>query len=351
LLQINAASFARLTASGTAGPAPLPRSPGAGIIVSGNAVFASALSCPMTDAMLDCLIIGGGPAGLTAAIYCSRFLLSTVVIDAGNGRASRIPKTHNHAGFPGGISGEALLDRFRRQAVENGASIESGLVETLIKTGDMFEALVGKSTVRARTILLATGISDRPPPMDQHLHDEALGSGLIRYCPICDGYEIVDRKVGVIGTGEHGAREAAFLRSFSRRVTLIAPDGGHDLSMESMAELASIGVRIIDGPVSNFTNAGSRLRMDTPSGQHDFDAIYPALGADIHSDLAVALGADAREGGCLIVDDHARTSVPGLYAAGDVVLGLDQISGAMGQAALAATTIRNDLGKRGRRLR
>jgi thioredoxin reductase (NADPH) len=105
------------------------------------------------------------------------------------------------------------------------------------------------------------------------------------------------------------------------------------------------------GPATDFAISKDGIACRTADGLMLFDAIYPALGAEIHSSLAVAVGADAREGGCLIVDDHARTSVEGLYAAGDVVLGLDQISGAMGQAALAATTIRNDLGALMSRLR
>lgn len=302
----------------------------------------------MKTKLQDCLIIGGGPAGLTAAIYCARFLLSTVVVDAGNGRANQIPRTHNHAGYPGGISGRELLDRFRRQAIENGAIVEQGFVETLDMTSGGFDARVGDRIVRARSILLATGISDLRPAMGGDIHDEALQAGLIRYCPICDGFEVRDREIAVIGTGDHGTREARFLRSYSESVTLVAPDGVHELSSEARAELVELGIPIIDGPASNFRIVRPQLELDTAAGRRAFDAVYPALGAIIHSDLAVALGATARAGGCLVVDDHARTSIAGLYAAGDVVLGLDQISGAMGQAALAATTIRNDLGGRGR---
>lgn len=300
---------------------------------------------------IDSLIIGGGPAGLTAAIYCARFLLGTLVVDAGGGRASRIPRTHNHAGYPGGIPGPDLLDRFRRQAIENGAKIEGGRVTRLTAIESGFEAVTDDRTYRARAVLLATGITDRRPAMHDDLHDAALAAGLIRYCPICDGFEVLDRDVAIIGTGEHGGREATFLRSYSATVTFIAPDGPHDLSDATRSELTSSGIQLIDGPARDFAIDGARLQVSTGLGMRAFEAIYPALGAEIHSDLAVALGAEARDGGCLIVDDHARTSIPGLYAAGDVVLGLDQISGAMGQGALAATTIRNDLADRSWRLR
>jgi thioredoxin reductase (NADPH) len=301
---------------------------------------------------LDCLVIGGGPAGLTAAIYLSRFLLSTAVVDDGGGRARRIPRTRNHAGFPGGISGAELVERMAMQATENGAELLSGRIRSLDRIDGGFEARLAHKRLRARTILIATGITDRrPDALTQAKHDEALASGLIRYCPICDGYEMVDRRIAVLGTGDHGAREASFLRSFTKDVTLIAPDGPHSLTDACRAELLGLAVTVTDGPVTDFVITSTGLSIHTPSGVPVFHAAYPALGAEIHSDLAVAVGADARATGCLTIDDHARTNVPGLYAAGDVVLGLDQISGAMGQAALAATTIRNDLSAVSRRLR
>lgn len=300
---------------------------------------------------LDCLIIGGGPAGLTAAIYCARFLLTTLVIDAGGGRAASIPRTHNHAGFPGGIAGQELLDRIAEQARENGATIANGRITSLRKRVSLFHAEHEGGTVVARSVLLATGIKDRRPAIDDVSHDEALARGLIRYCPICDAFEVRDKPVAVIGTGSHGVREARFLRSYTRYVTLVAPDGAHDLSSDERKELDRLGIGMIDGPARDYGIEDQKLILTASGKRLCVDAAYPALGATIHSELAVSLGATARDGGCLLIDDHARTTVPGLYAAGDVVLGLDQISGAMGQAALAATTIRNDLAEQGERVR
>lgn len=304
-----------------------------------------------SDATFDCVVVGGGPAGLTAAIYCARFLLSTLVVDAGGGRARSIPRTRNHAGFPGGIAGADLVDRIRAQALENGAQIRAGSVDAVTAAGEEFEVRIGADRIRARSVLLATGITDRRPAMPDALHDAALAAGAIRYCPICDGYEVVDRQIAVIGTGDHGIREATFLRSFSQTVSLVAPDGGHDLTTEARNDAAALGITLVDGPARGFALDADRLQFDTADGRLSFDAVYPALGASIHSDLAVSLGAEARSGGCLIIDDHGRTRIAGLYAAGDVVLGLDQLSGAMGQAGLAATSIRNDLAQRARRLR
>ena len=296
----------------------------------------------MQQPLLDCLVVGGGPAGLTAAIYLSRFHLDILVVDAGDSRAALIPKTRNHAGYPEGIAGPDLLARMAKQAELYGTRIERAAVETLERDADDFVAGWNGQQVRARTVLLATGVVNHRPAMDDATHDEALRSGLLRYCPICDGYEVTDRKVAVIGTGERGFNEAIFLRGYTADLTLIAPDGAHDLGQDQRAKLAEAGVAIVDGPARAIRIDGDRIAV----GAHAFDSIYPAMGSDIRSELVRGLGADMTEDGCLSVDDHQRTNVDGLYAAGDVVKGLDQISHAMGEGGVAATTIRNDLAKR-----
>ena len=300
----------------------------------------------MNEPQLDCLIVGGGPAGLTAAIYLARFHLKLRVIDAGNSRASWIPCTRNHAGFPDGISGVELIARMKEQAQKYGAAIEDGRVTRLDRTDGLFLAEWGSGQATARAILLATGVRNRRPPMDEALHDEALARGLIRYCPICDGYEVTDKKLGVIGSGAHGVAEALFLRSFSADITLIAPHSAPDVAAEDQAALAALGIRTVDGPCHAVAALDEAIVVDTAHGHHTFDSVYPALGSDVHNELAgqigVTLNADT---GCILVDAHQRTSVPGAYAAGDVVIGLDQISHAMGEGGVAATTIRNDLAK------
>ncbi len=298
----------------------------------------------MTEPEYDCLVVGGGPAGLTAAIYLARFHLSLKLVDAGRSRASLIPCTRNHAGFPDGISGEELIARMKAQACKYGASIATARVTRLDRIEGGFEAEWGEGPVTARTVLLATGVENRRPPMDEALHDEALARGLIRYCPICDGYEVTDRKVGVIGSGARGVAEAAFLRSYTADITLIAPDRAHGLAAEDRRTLGELGIRTVDGPCHAVAALENAIVVETPHGHHTFDSVYPALGSDVHSDLAAQIGvALSTETGCIIVDAHQRTNVPGVYAAGDVVLGLDQISHAMGGGGVAATTIRNDL--------
>ena len=297
------------------------------------------------DETIDCLIVGAGPAGLTAAIYLARFNLAIRIIDDGKSRCATIPRTHNHAGYPGGIRGTELLQRMRDQAAEFGVQVTDARVTRIDRTTDGFDAMTGAGPIATRTVLLATGVVNNRPRIDPADHDRALEDGRLRYCPICDGYEVMDRHVGVIGTRTHGYNEAVFLRMYTPHVTLIAPDATHELDDKERASLAELGITLADGPCEKLKLDGARIVAPTATGPIAFDTIYPALGSVIRSRLAVDLGADASDEGCLVVDDHQRTSVPGLYAAGDVSKGLDQISHAMGEAGVAATAIRNDLAK------
>jgi thioredoxin reductase (NADPH) len=296
----------------------------------------------------DCLIVGAGPAGLTAAIYLARFRLSVAMIDSGQSRAAMIPRTHNHAGFPDGIAGKELLARMHRQATRFGVRIRHGRVTALQRRDGIFQTSDG---VRARTALLATGVTNRRPQISNTVHDKAVALGHLRYCPVCDAFEVTDQRVAVIGTGDRGLNEAVFLRSYTQDVTLVANDGPHQLSADARYRLDAIGISVVDGPPRDFALVPNGLAFIVPTGPLVFDSIYPALGSDIHSDLALALGADCTDDGCIRVDAHQRTSIPGLYAAGDVVLGLDQLSHAMGEAGVAAATIRNDLAGQALRLR
>ncbi len=305
----------------------------------------------MSDETIDCVVIGGGPAGLTAALYLARFHLAVTVIDGGDSRAALIPRSRNVPGYTGGIAGPALLRRMARHATRYGARIIPATATALEADGEAFRVTTGSATFTARSVLLATGVHNRRPDIMDDDHADALRRGLLRYCPICDGYEVSDTRVGVIGTGAHGMREALFLRGFTADVTLIAPDGPHELSPDDRASIDRAGIALADGPSSRLMLEGERIALDTADGRLNFASIYPALGSVIRSDLARGLAAKMTDDGCLLVDDHQRTSVAGLYAAGDVVKGLDQISHAVGEGGVAATTIRNDLAERAPLLR
>ena len=296
--------------------------------------------------MLDCLIVGAGPAGLTAAIYLARFHLKIAVIDAGQSRALWIPETHNHAGFPGGISGAALLARMRQQAELYNAVIWNGRVSKIGVENDVFTATYGDVQATAATVMLATGVVNRRPEMDDGLHEKALDAGRLRYCPICDGYEVTDQNVAVIGTGDRGLTEAEFLRSYTKQVTLISPDESHKLDKDQREKASQLGIQLLEGGAAIDRITGAGIIVVTGSAELEFETVYPALGSDVNNTLAKMLGAKCGEDDGISVDAKQRTSVAGLYAAGDVVIGLDQISHAMGEGGVAAVTIRNDLAER-----
>jgi thioredoxin reductase (NADPH) len=294
----------------------------------------------------DCVIIGGGPAGLTAAIYLARFRLDILVVDSGKSRAAGIPCTRNVPGFPDGIAGPQLLLRMRDQASRHGAKIVSEVV-TKLEQGEHDEPFTvawGSGSRRSRTVLLATGVTNRRPPIDEELHTDAVARGLIRYCPICDGYEITDKKIGVIGSDRRGVAEALFLRSYTSDITLIAPDKALSLKAEDREKLRASRIESVNGPARAVAITSDCILVETAEGTYAFDSIYPALGSDTHVQLAEQVGAKLSTDNCIVVDSHMRTSVSGLYAAGDVVIGLDQISHAMGQGGVAATSIRSDVG-------
>ena len=292
----------------------------------------------MTDP--EVLIIGAGPAGLTAATYLGRFRRRTLVIDAGEPRACWIPLSHNMPGFPSGVSGADILKRMREQAEEFGAVIQAGRVETLTGAGDGFVARIGGRSIPARAVLLATGVVDHHPDLPGV--ERAVQRSLVRICPICDGYEATDKAVAVIGQDDKGAREAAFMRTYSDRVTLIHIGPPHALSRPD--ELERLGVELILAPLDSIDIENDRVTALSYGGQsRAFDLVYSALGASPNADLARGLGARLAADGRLEVDLHQAASVPGIYAAGDVVRGLNQIAVATAEAAVAATDIHNRL--------
>lgn len=289
----------------------------------------------------DVLIVGAGPAGLTAATYLGRFLRRVVVADGGPPRASWIPLSHNMPAFPEGADGATILTRMRDQAERYGAEIRPGRIRKLaLADGGFVGCPEDGGEVRARAVLLATGVEDRRPPLPGV--ERAIERGVVRICPICDAYEATDKAIAVIGDGEKGARECAFLRTYSDRVALIHVGAPEDLPRR--AELEGLGVEVIETAFDGVEIEGDRVTALSWAGQaRTFDVLYSALGTDANVKLAVQLGAERSEDGRLVVTDHNETSVPGLYAAGDVVLGLNQIAVATAEAAIAATDIHNRL--------
>lgn len=296
---------------------------------------------------LDCLVIGGGPAGLTAAIYLSRFRRRVLVVDKGWSRAEWITKSHNLPGFPEGIAGPVLLGNLRAQARLYGAVIETGVVDGLLRDGEgVFTAKAGHSILTAQTVILATGVLENKPPV-AHVAD-AVKRGIIRTCPICDGYEVIGKRIAVLGNGEHAAAEALFLRTYTDKLSLLLLETETtNLSPDTQRalEVAGIGVtHVVIGSV-NLGDDGVAILGAEDAQTHRFDAIYSAFGTTSQTMLATALGARIDSSSRLFVDEHQATSVDGLFAAGDLVRGLNQISVAEGEAATASTAVHNRLRK------
>ncbi|MEZ2328988.1 NAD(P)/FAD-dependent oxidoreductase [Mesorhizobium sp. RCC_202] len=291
--------------------------------------------------VFDVAIVGGGPAGLAAATYLARFLRSVVSFDAGDARAKLIPKSHNCPGFPHGINGEELLGRQRAQARLYGASVVDGCVRHAEKREGLFVLTTTCGIVLASRVILATGIVDKAPPIEGL--QQAIAAGIVKLCPVCDAYEARGSRLGVVGPEHLAVKEALFLKEYGSHVALLAnyPD---DVSQAARDVAMAGGVEIwdtVDDVVRRRT--GFDVVMAEGGSVRNIDMLYPSMGCDVRSELAVALGANCDAEGYVLVNRHLETSTPGLYAIGDVAEGLNQIAVAFGHAATAATHIHNDL--------
>lgn len=294
------------------------------------------------DESLDCLIIGGGPAGLTAAVYLARFRRNILLVDKGDSRARYIPTSHNYPGFAQGISGRGFLAALRTQATRYGAQLSQGEITGLTRQSGCFAATVGGRELLAKTVLLATGVIDGKPALPGGT--ELIYNGVVRFCPVCDGYEAIDKRIGVIGPLHAVIPKALFLRTYTRDIVLLVAVDDMEITEEDRRLLRDAGIAppraAVADVIAEHGGVGAILADGT---RINLDVLYPAMGATVQAGLAVALGASTNEKGCLFTDAHQCTTVPGLYAAGDVTFDLSQIAVATGQAAIAATAIHNRL--------
>jgi thioredoxin reductase (NADPH) len=298
-------------------------------------------SAPHDGSRHDCLIVGAGPAGLTAATYLARFRRDIVVVDAGKSRARWIPRSHNVPGFPLGVAGPTLLERLRTQAGEYGVDIVSGCVGRLERDGDGFLATAEDGARwRARTVILASGIVDVMPAMPGL--EDAIERHVVRLCAVCDAYEASDERIAVYAPADDAIDHALFLRTFSRQVTAVPSQPGAP-SPAHGAAARNAGIAVLPAAVSLHHDGQCCVFTLDDGSVHRFDTVYPVLGGDAQSQLAAALGARLDDNRELIVDARQQTSVEGLYAIGDVVSALNQISVAVGHAAVAASDIHHRL--------
>jgi thioredoxin reductase (NADPH) len=267
-----------------------------------------------------------------------------MLIDAGKSRASWIPTTHNLPGFTEGISGTALLDLMRAQSDLYGAERLQGEVDRLTRSdAGIFQARFGDREITAQRVLLASGGLDVEPELNGIRL--AVEDGLVRYCPICDAFEAKGRQVALVAYGRCRVKEALLLRGYTDQLTLLTLGQEMQISAQDQKTLTGAGIRIMRDPVARFSRHQGKIAAWPTHAESPllFDVLYSALGTRLRSTLATDLGAEADEDGALIVDRHQRTTVPGLFAAGDVVQGLSQVSIAAAHAAIAATAMNAEL--------
>jgi thioredoxin reductase (NADPH) len=291
---------------------------------------------------VDCLIVGAGPAGLTAAIYLARYRRRIVVVDGGHSRAARIPLSRNYPGFPEGISGQSLLSRLRVQLSHYNCQVLSGTVSSIGRTHEDFVTLVGSTPIRAKKVLLATGVVDRVPTI---LGIDQVPKTLLRWCPICDAYEVTDQAVALLAPPQSAVGHALFLRTYTERLTLFVEPGKGALSPVDIRQLHERDIRVIEQPVIEvLIKDAAQVGLRLTDGEVVWaDSLYPMVGCDVRDELAIALGARCQSNGDVDVDEHQQTSVSGLYAAGDMVNALNQMSVGIAHAAIAATAIHHAL--------
>jgi len=296
-----------------------------------------------SDDEYDIAVVGGGPAGLTTALYGARLGHETVLIDRGGGRAAMMADTHNVIGVTEETSGNEFLATGREQVQSYGGTFERGFVTDVTRTDDdRFRLSTNDVEILADRVVLATGFSDeRPdPPLPR------TGKGL-HYCLHCDAYMFVDEPVYVMGHGEAAAHVAMIMLNVTDDVDLLTRGAEPTWSDETAAQLEAHPVDIVEEDVSGVENdpdSGWLEALEFDDGTHrEYRGGFPMYGSDYNTALAEGLGCDLTEGGEIDVDDHGRTSEDGVFAVGDITPGHNQVPVAMGQGAKAGLAIHKEI--------
>ncbi|MFT9847527.1 NAD(P)/FAD-dependent oxidoreductase [Aneurinibacillus sp. REN35] len=296
----------------------------------------------------DCAIIGGGIAGLQAALQLGRYMHRVVVIDAEGGRSVLARRYGNVLGFPEGVSGPTLRKKGRRQAEDVGVEFVDGrVIEAHKKDGEFELQVEGKDRVLAKRILISTGLRDRIPESIEGL-DNVLGTA-VYVCPDCDGYEIRNTKSVILGAGNAGASLACVLRHWTNDLTYINHEPDERPVSDAWRETCvKNDVRIIDGPIhqvhsdENGRLSGVRIVDDQLI---EAEKGFIAFGGNkAESDVAKMLGVERLENGHIPVDGRTKeTNVRYVWAAGDVAAHSQLLTIAIGDGAQAAIWIHKSL--------
>ncbi|WOD63363.1 NAD(P)/FAD-dependent oxidoreductase [Niallia taxi] len=291
----------------------------------------------------DCVIIGGGIAGLQAAIQLGRYKHNVLVIDSGIGRSILCKSYHNILGYPDGISGTELRQKGRQQAESLGVEFLSMTATNVEKQDDYFVIDTESGQYEAKRLLLATGIIDNIPPFAELY--PCLGIS-VYLCPDCDGYEVKNKKTIVIGNGKVGANMALTLTYWTKELVYVN-HGGEAIGEEVQKKLAEQNIPVIDKEIKKVEADGSSLQGFTLNdgefldGKHGFIAFG---GNIVKSELAKQLGVEILENNHISVNGRTKmTNVENVWAAGDVVAHSEQVTIAMGDGSQAAIWIHKSL--------
>jgi len=296
------------------------------------------------DTRYEIAVVGGGPAGLTTALYGARLGHETVLIDRGGGRAAMMADTHNVIGVTEEVSGNELLATGREQVTSYGGTFERGFVEAIERDdeGRFHLDTGGEAPIVADRVVLATGFSDERP--DPPLPRNAKG---LHWCLHCDAYMFVDEPVYVMGHGEAAAHVAMIMLNITDEVDLLTRGAEPTWSDETAAQLEAHPVDVVHEDVAGIENdpdTGWLEAMEFDDGtRREYRGGFPMYGSDYNTALAESLGCALTDDGQVDVDDHGRTSIDGVYAVGDVTPGHNQVPVAMGQGAKAGIALHKDL--------
>jgi len=292
---------------------------------------------------IDVLIIGSGPAGLTAAIYTSWLGLKTVVLESGivGGRVWLAPQIENFPGFEFGIKGSELVEKMRLQALRFRAEIrDDEEVIGLELKGEVKRVVSRKQTYEAHAVIIATGTQRRKLLVPGET--DFVGRG-VSYCVTCDGPFFKHAKVAVVGNGEEAAIDALFLSDMANNVMVVANERELEISGTLIDRLRNKpNIEIIKGKITKIAGeqivkAIQILDFDTQrEAEREVNGVFVSLGGVPLTAIVKNAGVATDRNGCLTVDHQQKTSVEGVFAAGDCTCGGMQVVTAAGEGAMAA---------------
>lgn len=283
----------------------------------------------------DAAVIGGGPAGLSAASWLGRYRRTAVVIDSQDYRNAFVERSHGYLGndpiSPAELREKAVAEVRQYPSV----AFQKGRVDGLSGLRDRFEVLVGDDVIDARRVILATGVRDVFPEVDGFF--DHYGADVF-HCASCDGYEAKDRDVVVFGWGEHISGFTLGMLTWASSVTLVT-DGHHfEGSPDDRELLLERGVAVLEDDAVELIGPRAGLEAVRLKGGDTLPCSLAFFSIDHrpNNDLATQIGCQLSEGGCVDVDRDGATSVPGVYAAGDLTPGVQLIPNAVAKGAAAA---------------